>query len=283
MSNPRQILTTLLPHLKTAALYAHQIQSAIASQPSKTEADNFFGAALTDADLSVQTAIEVALLAHFPDIRFYGEEYEKSYNTKYFKAIDLGAENDYLVTLDPIDGTQFYLDGHSNYQIILTVLNHDEYEAVIALTPAQQSYYYALRHEGIFYGDFDTPLDDCQPFTLPPPQPVVYLSWGLGHLADKIAPHYSVLDIEKAYSRDRQIPNVNGILSGDLTGAMIRNGKWIDGGAIAFLAQTAGCIVTTLDGSPPPPLHTCKDYQRPGLIIATSPEVHQHLLTVCNP
>jgi myo-inositol-1(or 4)-monophosphatase len=283
MSNPRQILTTLLPYLKTAALYASHIQSAIASQPSKTEADNFFGAALTDADLSVQTAIEVALLAHFPVIRFYGEEYEKSYNTKYFKAIDLGAENDYLITLDPIDGTQFYLDGHSNYQIILTVLNHDEYEAVIAITPAQQTYYYALRNEGIFHGDFDTPLDECKPLTLPSPQPVVYLSWGLGHLADKIAPHYSVLDIAKAYSRDRQIPNVNGILSGDLTGAMIRTGKWIDGGAIAFLAQTAGCIVTTLDGSPPPPLHSCKDYQRPGLIIATSPEVHQHLLTVYNP
>jgi 3'-phosphoadenosine 5'-phosphosulfate (PAPS) 3'-phosphatase len=34
----------------------------------------------------------------------------------------LGDKNDYLVTLDPIDGTQFYLDGHSNYQIILSVL-----------------------------------------------------------------------------------------------------------------------------------------------------------------
>ncbi|MEC4804819.1 MAG: hypothetical protein SAJ12_10390 [Jaaginema sp. PMC 1079.18] len=61
MATPRQILSTLFPYLKTAALYARQIQSAIASQPSKTEADNFFGAALTDADLSVQTAIEVAL------------------------------------------------------------------------------------------------------------------------------------------------------------------------------------------------------------------------------
>lgn len=280
MSNPRQILRTLLPYLKTAALYARQIQSAIASQPSKEKSDNFFGAALTDADLSVQTAIEVALLAHFPQIRFYGEEYEKSYNTKYFKAIDLGAENDYLITLDPIDGTQFYLDGHRNYQIILTILNWDEYEAVIALTPAESSYYYALRNEGIFRGDFDTALEDCQPLVLESPQPVVYLGWGMGHLAEKIAPNYQVLDLEKAYSRDRQIPNVNGILSGDLTGAIIRTGKWIDGAAIAFLAQTAGCIVTTLDGSPLPPLHACEDYQRPGLIIATSPEVHQDLLTI---
>ncbi|MEC4804820.1 MAG: inositol monophosphatase family protein [Jaaginema sp. PMC 1079.18] len=222
--------------------------------------------------------MQSSLLAHFPHIRFYGEEYEKSYNTKYFRAIHLGEKDDYLITLDPIDGTQFYLDNHDNYQILLSILNVDEYEAVMALTPSQNSYYYALRKEGIFSGDFNTPLADCQPLTLDSPQPVVYLGWGMGHFAAKIPSTYQVLDLAKAYSRDRQIPNVNGILSGDLAGAILRTGKWIDGAAIAFLAQTAGCIVTTFDGSPPPPLHTCQNYQRPGLIIATSSALHQHLL-----
>ncbi|MDA0866104.1 MAG: inositol monophosphatase family protein, partial [Cyanobacteria bacterium] len=74
---PRQILETLLPPLRLAAGYAHHIQGKIVSQPDKSDANtNPFSAALTDADLSIQTFVEVALLGAFPEIRFYGEEYE---------------------------------------------------------------------------------------------------------------------------------------------------------------------------------------------------------------
>ncbi|WP_281062893.1 inositol monophosphatase family protein, partial [Limnoraphis robusta] len=141
---PRQILETLLPYLRVAAGYARQLQPLIRALPAK-DGDNFFAEALTDADLSIQTLVEVALLGTFPNIRFYGEEHELSGNTKYFRSIELGEKGDYLVTLDPIDGTKFYLDGHNNYQIILTVLNSDEFEAVLAISPTLNTYYYALR------------------------------------------------------------------------------------------------------------------------------------------
>ncbi|MCU0523641.1 MAG: inositol monophosphatase family protein, partial [Elainella sp. Prado103] len=55
-------------------------------------------------------------------------------------------------------------------------------------------------------------------------------------------------------------------------------GKFIDGAALAFLAQEAGCIVTTHTGESLPPLYTCQNYGRPGLVIANSPDVHQALL-----
>ncbi|HEY9858651.1 MAG TPA: inositol monophosphatase family protein [Candidatus Obscuribacterales bacterium] len=139
--SPRLFLETLFPYLKVAAAYACQIQAKIVAHPAKDASDDFFAAALSDADLSIQTLVEVALLGTFPNIRFYGEEYEQSYNTQYFRSIELGPQDDYLVTLDPIDGTQFYLDGHSNYQIILSILNRDEFEAAIALSPAQNTYY----------------------------------------------------------------------------------------------------------------------------------------------
>ncbi|MEB3229971.1 MAG: inositol monophosphatase family protein, partial [Leptolyngbyaceae bacterium] len=68
-SSPRQILTSLLPFLEKAAAYAHTIQANIAAQPDKDlQPGNFFAAALTDADLSIQTLIEVALLGLFPTI-----------------------------------------------------------------------------------------------------------------------------------------------------------------------------------------------------------------------
>lgn len=275
---PRLILETLFPYLRTAAAYAQCIQAKIATLPEKMDTDNFFAAALTDADLSIQTFVEVVLLGKFPNIRFYGEEYEKAYNTRYFRALDLGPQDDYLVTLDPIDGTQFYLDGHNNYQILLGVLNRDEFEAVIAISPAQNTYYYALRGEGAFQGSLDQDLDACAPLRVAPQHNTVYLGWSMGELEPFLRDRYTVLNLKSAYSSSVQVSNVNGMLNGELTGAVIRSGKFIDGAALAFLAQETGCIVTTHDGSPPPPLYACDHYQRPGLVIASSATVHQDIL-----
>jgi myo-inositol-1(or 4)-monophosphatase len=274
---PRLILETLLPALRVTAAYAHQVQPYIAARPDKA-ADNFFGAALSDADLSVQTFIEVALLGAFPSIRFYGEEHERSYNTKYFRAIDLGEQDDYLVTLDPIDGTQFYLDGHSNYQIILGVLNRDDFEAVIAVTPAQKTYCYALRGQGCWQGQLEDNLEDCQPLRIQPSSSTIFLGWKMADLAPLLIDRYSVISVATDYSTTTQIPNVNGILTGELAGVVIRKGQFIDGAALAFLAREAGGMATLHDGSLLPPLDQCNHYQAPGLIIASSPTVHQDLV-----
>jgi fructose-1,6-bisphosphatase/inositol monophosphatase family enzyme len=275
---PRQIIAALLPHLKVAAAYARQIQPDIAARPDKSGHDSFFGAALSDADLSIQTLVEVALLGTFPNLRFYGEEYEQSYNTKYFRAITPGPQGDYLVTLDPIDGTQFYLDGHANYQIILGILDWDEFAGAIAITPSDGTFCYALRGEGTWQGSLAAGLDACTPLHVSDPKPTILLGWGMEALAPALREHYTVLDVATSYSQEVQMPNVNGMLRGELAGAVIRAGKFIDGAALAFLAQEAGCIVTTHTGAPPPPLYDCKDYERPGLVMAASSTVHQHLL-----
>ena len=277
---PRQILETLLPHLRVAASYARFLQPKIAVLPDKDTTDgNSFTAALTDADLAIQNFVEVAILGSFPNIRFYGEEYQSSPNTKYFRAIDLGEQDDYLVTLDPIDGTKYYMDGHSNYQIILTVLNADDYEAVLAISPAQNVYFYALRGEGAFKGQLDMSLEECSPLTVNlNPEPTILLGTKMAALAPTLKNKYQVIDLNIDYSTSVQVPNLNGMLAGLLSGAVKQKGQFIDGGALAFLAREAGFIVTTLDGSPLPPLHTCKNYCLPGLIIATSKTVHQDLL-----
>ncbi|TVP66509.1 MAG: inositol monophosphatase family protein [Leptolyngbya sp. LCM1.Bin17] len=276
---PRQILATLLPYLTTAGAYAHQIQTKIQAQPDKTDkGDNFFASALSDADLSIQTMVEVVLLGLLPQVRFYGEEHAQTYNTKYFRATDLGPQGDYLITLDPIDGTQFYLDGHRNYQVILGVLNVDDYEAALAITPGQDLYYYALRGQGTFRGQLHQPLEDCQPLRISSPKPAICLGWQMGALVPHLGDRYQVYHTKTDYSKTTQIPNFNGLLSGDLAGAVLAKGQFIDGAALAFMAQEMGHIVTTLAGAPPPPLHACDDYMRPGLLIASSPEVHSDLL-----
>ncbi|MBE7382015.1 MAG: inositol monophosphatase family protein [Leptolyngbya sp. SIO1E4] len=274
---PRQILETLLPPLRLAAGYARHIQAKIAAQPAK-EGPNPFSTALTDADLSVQTFVEVALLGSFPNIRFYGEEFEQSYNTKYFRAIDLGATGDYLVTLDPIDGTRFYMDGFPNYQIILTVLNADGFEAVLAISPAEDCYYYALRGQGTFICPLGQNLEAAQPLKISPNNTVL-LGTRIAPLKPRLSDRYDIISVSEDYSQDSCIPNVNGILKGELAGVILAAGKFIDGAALAFLAQEAGCIVTNHHGRALPQLDQCENYQWPGLAIATSPEIHQTLIT----
>ena len=222
MPTPREILAALLPHLKVAAGYAAKIQASIGSQPDKVAAgNNFFAEALTDADLSIQTFMEVTLLSLFPDIRFYGEEFAQTYNTKYFRSIELGPQDDYLVTLDPIDGTRFYMDGHPNYQIILTILNADSFEAVLAISPALNRFHYSLRGQGTFVGTLaDDDLDSCQPLKIEAPTNQVILSWTMDHLANTLRQDFNVISVQPDYSRDKTIPNTNGLLTGDLTGAI---------------------------------------------------------------
>ncbi|MEO0867235.1 MAG: inositol monophosphatase family protein [Cyanobacteria bacterium J06642_11] len=279
MTTPREILEALLPHLKVAAGYARKIQTSISVHPDKFDSENFFATALTDADLSIQTFIEVTLLSLFPNIRFYGEEFEKTYNTKYFRSIELGPQDDYLVTLDPIDGTRFYMDGHPNYQIILTVLNADGFEAVIALSPALDHFYYTLRGQGTFHGTLADTLDSCKPLIIEAPKDQVLLSWALTHLADKLKGQFEAISVKADYSRDVAIPNTNGLLTGDLTGAILAAGQFIDGGALSWMTQEMGYIVTDHQGNPLPPLSECKNYKWPGIVVGSTPDVHQKLLT----
>lgn len=277
--SPRKILQTLLPHLRVAAGYARQIQARITSLPAKDTGDNILSAALTDADLSIQTLVEVALLGTYPDLAFYGEEYEQSRNTKYFAATELN--DGYLITLDPIDGTKYYLDGFDNYQIILGILSHNSFEAAIAISPARNYYDYAIKDRGVYRGNLDRDLDDCLPLTITNPDSAILLGWEMAHLKPALENKYRVIDIENCYSSDKQFPNYNGIFSGDLSGWVTKRGKFIDSAALAFMAQENGCIVTGFDGLPLPPLHTCQDYSYDGAIVANSPQVHQDILAAC--
>jgi fructose-1,6-bisphosphatase/inositol monophosphatase family enzyme len=275
---PRVILETLFPYLKVAAGYARLIQPTIQALPAK-EGENLFAMALSDADLSIQNFIEVALLGIFPEIRFYGEEHEQSSNTKYFRSIELGEKGDYLVTLDPIDGTRFYLDGHTNYQIIVSVLNRDRYAGVLAISPALNKYYYAFQGEGAFYGTLETDFNACQALKINSAKSVIFLGTKVGHYQTYIPTHYEVIAIAESYSSQTQIPTVNGILNGDICGVVLQSGQLIDGAAIAFIAEEAGGLVTNLSGDPLSPLHTCKNYKYDGIVITTSASVQQDLLT----
>ncbi|MGC1305682.1 MAG: inositol monophosphatase family protein [Phormidesmis sp.] len=282
--SPKEILSTLLPFLKVAGAYANQIQQRISALPDKYESDNLFANALTDADLSIQTFIEVTLLAKFPNLRFYGEEYEKSYNTKYFKAIALpssaGSQADYLITLDPIDGTRYYMDGHPNYLVILTVLNADGFEAAIALSPANDRYYYTLRNQGTFVGSMSDELDDCQPLKIDNPGKKVLLGVALSPIADAVRSHFPVIDLKTDYSSTVPVPPINGLLTGEVAGVILANAQFIDTAALAWMAQEMGYFLSDYEGNPVKKPSACKNYRISEIIVSATEAMQQKLIEI---
>jgi fructose-1,6-bisphosphatase/inositol monophosphatase family enzyme len=233
--------------------------------------------------------VEVALLGTFPNLHFYGEEYAKSYNTKYFKSLDIPQDENYLVLLDPIDGTQFYLDGHQNYHIMLSVVDRQDYCASLIINPPSQTYYYAIRGEGAYWGTLpetigQMPLSSALPLHLnqePVSQEgVLYLGSQVPKLVSHIPLNYKVINLSTDYSKSVQVFNHTGILTGGVLGSALGSNKLIDVAAVAFVAQEAGCKVTTLRGTPLPPLTETQDYDRlGGVVIAATERIHQLLVT----
>lgn len=275
-----KIIEALLPTIKLAGTYACQIQSQVQAQPEKSEyGENFYATALTDADLTIQTAIELAILAQFPELNFFGEEHEKSYNTKYFKSISFGSENDFLITLDPIDGTRAYLDGLPCFSIVLTIIKNRQYEAVFVLQPSRKHYFYALREKGAFIADLDTDLSLAQPLKLAELNSnQLYLSFAFKDKKALFEPTFSTWCSAIDYSPDRLFPDYLDFIQGNLAGFVIGQGNLIDSAGFAFIAKEAGAIVTHFDKSDFQPFQEVKNMRIDGLIIAPNAELHQQIL-----
>lgn len=273
----REIVEFTLPLLKIAARYTARIQPAISSHPEKESADNPFAAALSDADLSVQTFIEVALLSRFPGLRFHGEEYALSHNTKYFPGIDLGGAGELLALLDPVDGTRLYVDQQQGYQTLFSLITPESYEAVIALTPRRNSFMYTLRDVGTFIGSFDDDLDSCKRVVLSSDSRSIFLGLNATVPREQF-PEYTFFDVLNDYSSDLEMDNMTAILDGKFAAIVLQSGQLIDNVALLFMAQEAGAIVSTFDGEPLPPPSAAINYRIERLLAATSSELNGRLV-----
>ena len=278
--SPEQILKTVFPSLLHAARYAALIQSRVQSLEEKQDAKNIFQAALSDADVTIQAQIEVVLLANFPEIPFFGEEYKSSRNTRYLSGTWFKEGCDYLITLDPIDGTRPYIDGHKRYQIILTVCSRDAFEAVLFVYPATKTYTYAVRDKGIFHGTFDTPFEQALRLKIPQYKNCVYVAGEYASLNDKFAESFDRVYSVVNYTKESSTPYFAHILQGEICGGIIESAQVIDGAAFAFAAHELGCIVETLDGKPFPRPGEHPELVLPGLIVGATRSIVKNIRTI---
>jgi fructose-1,6-bisphosphatase/inositol monophosphatase family enzyme len=258
-----------------AGRYALSVQHRVAHQSLKSQYDNVFAQALTDADLSVQGFIEVSLLAEFPEVGFFGEEESHSLNMKYFPA-----DAPYTVYLDPIDGTRYYQDGSPLFNVILMVVHDQKIEAAVVAMPARDRYFWGIRGRGTYCANHQqvvtAPEHDIfgHPVTLNPKSDIV-LSNGMPEVS--LGKDWSHIDVLEAYSPgfDRCITDV---LAGQARAVFGREAGLIDWGAIGFLVKEAGGVVSDLTGQALGPIDKEGDFKYPSFLAVADLSAHAQLV-----
>lgn len=259
-----------LPLLATAGDYAREIQPRISGPATKPGA-NAWVQALTDADGAVQNFLEVATLAAFPGVGFYGEEQAQSRNARYFPA-----EPETCVWLDPINGTFLYQNQQPGWDIILSITRRGRLEAAISYMPVRERFYLAVAGLGAFTGNRHARrLPDLEPLRTRPGSGVC-LGYQAPDLLARLRPGFQVFDIVADYDPARGYDNLNDLFTGRLDAFLARQADLLDWGAMAFIAVQAGGVATAPDGSP---LDIFGNFglRNADLLVGASPEVHARL------
>lgn len=268
-----ELIPFLLPHLYAAGRYSAHIQRSINARPAK-RGETAFQQALSDADLSVQAFLEVALLSRFPDVAFFSEEYADSFNAKYFPA-QAAVE----VLVDPIDGTRAYLDGADSYQIIVSIREYGKMTAALCHMPRRELCYAGVRGKKSTVGSIAEMQQGSvgdQPIRLSAATRRVII-FNAPEVKQALARNFEVIDIYEEYVHKRLHHGFTELLSGQAAACIHPRPQVIDAGAIAFIAEQAGATLTGFRGEPlefdhPP------DVRGPGLVVSASQHIHDELL-----
>jgi len=260
-----------LPVLVTAGDFAREIQPQISGPPAKA-GQNAWVQAITDADHSVQTFIEVATLARFPAAGFYGEEQDESRIARYFPA-----DARTRVWLDPINGTFLYKNQRPGWDIILSITRGGRLVAAISYMPVRERFYLAVLGHGAFTGDRGSrQLRAMSPLATVPGSSIC-LTYQAPEALARLRPQWDAFDIVDDYDPERGFDNLNDLFTGQLGAYVSNSADLLDWGAMAFIVAQAGGVATGLDGRP---FDGFANFH-PGstdMLVAATPELHATLL-----
>lgn len=273
MTDVREILEYLIPFVATAGAYSAAVQSRIDVHDSK-DGPTPFHHALSDADLTVQSYIEVALLARYPGVSFFSEEREQSLNTKYFPP---SAELEVL--LDPIDGTRAYIAQRTHYQIIVTVHDSRRIVGAVCYMPRLDRCYIAIQGGGAYVRSHKecragAPGSRLDVTTSAGP----VLVFNRSDLVQKLCGSFEVRDLAKEFDRGPEAYHSTDLIEGRASSVINSPAQAIDGGALAFIAAEAGAIVTDESGAELQSFRASPQRTLPYVIASANLAVHQEVL-----
>jgi myo-inositol-1(or 4)-monophosphatase len=268
----KAIVESYLPILVQAGDYAARIQSRV-QRPAQKSGQNEWTQALTDADLTVQTFVEVFTLGRYPALGFFGEESEQSINQKYFPT-----DTEIVVHLDPINGTFLYQNQKPGWDIILSIAEQGQLAAAISYMPVRGRFYLAIRGIGARTGDRNTlSLDAMEPLQAVDGSRLC-MTYRAPDVLECLGTGFEGFDIVDDYDPDRAVDNLNDLFTGRLEAFACRDGDMLDWGAMAFIVAAAGGRATHLDGSAITELDQFDPLHATDMLVSTSPTVHEELL-----
>lgn len=275
MSIINEILEYLLPYVVAAGTYSVGVQSRINVHQPKG-GPTLFHNALSDADLSIQGYLEVALLGRYPQASFFSEEQNQSLNAKYFPS---GAELEVL--LDPVDGTRAYIAGRKNYQIIVSIHDHKRIVGALCYMPRLDRCYLAIRGVGAFIRTHEECRLGAQGVRLDVTQssgPV--LVFNRPDILSCLQGVLEVKDLAQEFEVDNEelASHSTNLLTGRASSIICAPVQAIDGGALAFIAQEAGAIVTDLHGAELASFRGSPGRTLPILVASARRDVHDSVL-----
>lgn len=259
--------------LVTAGDYALAIQPRIAGPPPK-DGHNAWVSALTDADLSVQNFFEVATLARFPGVHFFGEEHAQSLNQKYFPA-----DAQFSVHLDPVNGTFLYKNQRPRWDIIVSIAERRRLVAAISYVPSSGRFYCAIRDRGALTGERrHARLADLVPLHTRPGSREC-LTYQAPEVNERLRGEFDCYDIVTDDDPARGLDNLNEFYSGRLAAFACRSGECLDWGAAAFIATQAGGKASHLDGSPLGIFEDFDPQDTVDMVVAADPATHAAIMS----
>jgi myo-inositol-1(or 4)-monophosphatase len=274
-ATPSDVIRYLLPYVATAGSYSSYIQGRVGRHEAKDGATAFHQA-LSDADLTIQSYLEVVLLAKFPELSFFSEEQDQSLNAKYF-APDSHLE----IFLDPIDGTRSYIDNRPHYQIIVGIHDRAELVGALAYMPRQGVCYIATKGEGAYVLTHDEARSGHRGTRLALTQrDGAILVFNHPELSKKLSPHFEVRDVVVEYDAQPGRYNFTNIFDGSTLANISMPCQGIDGGALSFIAHEAGGIATDFSGNPLGNFRLSPKRIIPESLVTANREVHERILRV---
>jgi myo-inositol-1(or 4)-monophosphatase len=283
MSKAAEILDYLAPFVSAAGAYSVAVQNRIDVHQAKSGPTPFHHA-LSDADLSIQSYLEVALLARYPEVGFFSEEHSQSLNLKYFSN-NPQSPVELEVQLDPIDGTRAYIAQRTHYQIIVTIHDARRIVAAMCYMPRLDRCYMAVRGEGAFVQTHDqynrrvagTRLDVSKS-----QGPV--LLFNRPDLVKKLQTELDVKDILEEFNPHGTIATFHStdLLEHRAAAVIHAPAQAIDGGALAFIAEEAGAIVSDWSGADLGSFRETPDRTLPCVIAAANRTIHSAIVKLFN-
>jgi myo-inositol-1(or 4)-monophosphatase len=274
MPTAREVVEYLLPFVMSAGAYSAAIQNRVGVHSAKDGATAFHHA-LSDADLTIQAFMEVALLARYPELSFFSEERQQSLNGKYFTE-----GNELEVLLDPIDGTKAYIDNRSAYQIIVTIHDREAICGAVCYLPQRGQCFVALRGEGasvLTDEDIRNRRAGTGISVKHATGPVIVFNQPA--IVTALQPYFEVRDLVTEYASRSWHFETTDLLTGRASAVISAPCQAIDGGALAFIAHEAGAMVSDPDGQQMGSFRGNPNRVLPCIIASASKEVHEGIVS----